>query len=242
MSNKIKTAVFSVSFWKDEKHPYYDDWRKCVDKNINYDYLFTCPGSYSDPKIMENEIDVIQIGVENDLPYSRDWNYWHVGFRTALVHLLLNIKDFDIAIHVQDSLLLNMNLDSYIQEFYERDDILASPQYLSEGGLSIETSFMMLKKEAIKKYINSPLRPSLSKQQVINVEEEAFYMFKDKWWNFIPEVPTIRKNDFILLEPTQGESPFKLTEETFLNLPLISTSTSFTKEEDVKKWKEFNNI
>lgn len=240
MSKQIKTAVFSVNYWEDVEPPEYSCWRKCVDKNINYDYIFTCPGNYCDPKIMENKIEVVQIDIKKTKEYNRDWSYFRVGFLNALYHLMLNIKDFDIAIHVQNNTIINMDLNPIINEFYEREEIIAAPQFLSEGGLMIETALMLLKKEAILKYITSPLRPSLTENETLNVEEEAIRMFFEDWWNFLPNTTSIRKNDFIIFEDLK--SPFKLSNDTFLNLPIVFMSSSYVFDDDINEWKKYNNI
>jgi hypothetical protein len=166
---KPKIVVFSVSFWRDTPPALYDDWKARVEKFIDFDHLFIAPGSYSDPKILPDNPEIIQIGIKNTNSYSRDWNYFRVGFQTALYHLLLNVRDFDVAIHVQNSILLNTDLTSIAKKFMEREETLAAPKMCSEMGCFVETALMMLKRPAIEKYITSPMRASLSKTSSINV-------------------------------------------------------------------------
>ena len=234
-----KIVVFSVSFWKDNPPDFYDEWKARVEKFIDFDRLFIAPGSYSDPKILPDNPEIVQIGVKNTKEYSRDWNYFRVGFQTALYHLLLNVRDFDVAIHVQNSVLLNTDLTSIAKEFMEREETLAAPKMCSEMGCFIETALMMLKKPAIEKYITSPMRASLTKAVSINVEEEALYMFNDSWWNFAPEILTMRKRDNTVLDVEGGL--FEVPDEDFLNLPFIMASNHVSYN-DVYRWLERNKI
>ena len=152
---------------------------------------------------------------------------------TAMYHLLLTIKDFDVAIHVQNSILLNINLNRFIEEFITRTEILAAPKLTSDMGVYIETGLMMLKPDAVKQYVSAPLRPSLSLHPQMNVEEEAFHLFKNSWWNFLPNVLTIRKNDSTIIN--SGTGPFDLSDEEFLQLPAIMTSHHAPKNQ-IEQW------
>ena len=238
-SKPPKIVVFSVSFWRDTPPHLYGEWKARVEKFIAFDRLFIVPGSYSDPKILPDKPEVVQIGIKNTKDYSRDWNYFRVGFQTALYHLLLNVKEFDVAIHVQNSILLNMDLTSIAKEFMKREETIAAPKMCSEMGCFIETALMMLKRPAIEKYITSPMRASLSKAPSINVEEEALYMFNDSWWNFAPEVLTARKKDNAVLDADGGL--FEVSDEDFLNLPFIMAS-NHVNETELQKWLEKNKI
>lgn len=239
MSNKPKIVVFGVSFWKDEKHWLYDEWKGRINKYIGPDEVFITPGSYSDPSKISDGTPVIQIGIQNTKDYSKNWSYYHVGFLTGIYHLLLNIKEFDIAIHVQDSTLINTDIRPHINEFLSRDEIFAAPKFSSEMGTYVETAFMMMKRPAVEQYATSPMRPSLSDEELLNVEEEAFFMFKDSWWNFLPEVLTIRKIDDTILED-EG-SPFDLSEEEFYELPILLASHCKSKKV-VSSWISENPL
>lgn len=238
-SKNPKIVVFSVAFWQDEPPTLYANWRARVEKFIDFDRLFIAPGSYSDPKILTDGTEVVQIGIKNTKDYSRDWNYFRVGFQTALYHLLLNIRDFDVAIHVQNSVLLNTDLTSIAKEFMGREETLAAPKICSEMGCFVETALMMLKKPAIEKYVTSPMRASLSNSMAINVEEEALFLFNNDWWNFAPEITTIRQRDDTVVD--SGGSPFELPEDVFLDLPFIMAANHVSKA-NVKKWLEKNKI
>jgi len=239
MSNKQKIAVFAVSFWKDSPHPLFNFWKERVDKFINFSDIFLCPGSYSNPSVMNNQIDVVQLGIKNTLPYNKNWSYYHVGFLTGIYNTLINIKDFDALIHIQDSVLLNLDLNGIVSEFMERGEILAAPKFTSDMGCFIETGLMIMKRPAVERYATSHLRPSLTTNETMNVEEEAFYMFKDEWWNFLPEITTIRKRDFTVSET--GNGIFELSDEEFISSPVIMTS-GYTTDEENKLWLEKNKI
>lgn len=239
LDNSPKIIVFSVAFWRDAPVKLYNEWLKRVKSAIKYDRLFLAPGSYSDPTVMPDGTEVVQIGIKNTREYSRDWNYFRVGFQTALYHLLLNIKDFDVAIHVQDSVFLYEDLMPYVKEFLKRSEILAAPKFSSEMGCFIETGLMMLKKPAIEKYITSPLRPSLTEDESLNVEEEALLLFKDNWWNFAPEVLTIRTRDDTVTH-IKG-SPFDLSFDTLLNLPFFMITDDLSNEQ-INTWFEKNKV
>lgn len=234
-----KVVVFSVCFWKDQSPKLYPDWKKRVCKYVNHDRLFLAPGSYSDPAILKDDTEIVQIGIPNTNCYGRNWCYWHVGFMTAMYHLLLNVKDFDVAVHVQNSVLLGLDLNSYVLEFCNRSEILAAPKFTSEMGTYVETGLMMLKPEAVKQYAVSPLRPSLSDKNEMNVEEEAFLMFKDGWWNFLPETLTIRKKDDTVTD--KGSGPFDLSDEEFLQSQIIMAS-NHAPAELVEKWIDTHKI
>lgn len=212
-----------------KKH--YTDWLlkehyNRVNKFIENPEIFYAPGSYSDPNECPiKNVDVIQIGIPNTRPYNRDWCYYHVGFMTGIYHALLN-KKWDVLIHVQDRTLLGENLLPIITEFMNRPEILCAPKYSSQIGTFIETGLMMLKPQAAKIYATQHLRVSLSSTAQLNVEEEAYQLFEDNWWNAWPEISTIRQLDVI----PEKSSAFKLSEKTFLNLPFIAAGKHSDKD------------
>lgn len=240
MKEKLKVIVFSVTYWNDKPPFLYNQWKNRVNKFINYDEIFLTSGTYSDPNILNDDIKVVQINLPFTENYNKNWSYYHSGFLTALYNILINHSDFDVAVHVQGSVLLNKNLNDYIKEFYERDEILAAPKLLVDMGSYIETSLMFLKRDALIKFVTEPLRPSLSKNEVINVEEEAFYLFHDKWWNFLPEVTTIRKIDTTAVE-TKTDGLFDLKDDVFYNCPAIMTNNHATSFQ-IKEWIDKNPI
>ena len=237
---KPKIAGFGLAYWEDKPQKTYPEWKKRILKYSGCDSFFLAPGSYCDPeKLGDPDFPVVQIGLKLTKDYSRDWSYAHVGMMAGFYHLLLNIKDFDVAVHVQNTVFLGMDLAPVIEEFMERDEIFASPKFTSEMGCYIETGLMLLKKEAVIKYVTSPTRPSLSEEKTMNVEQEAFTLFHDSWWNFLPEIPTLRKTDTTVYE--NGGGPFSLSEEDFLNLPVVLTSHYVTLDE-LQKWSEVHPI
>jgi hypothetical protein len=240
VKEKLKIIVFSVNYWNDEPPFLYNQWKNRVKKYINYDEIFIAPGTYSDPKVLNDDIKVVQINLPLTKDYNKNWSYYHSAFLTALYHILLNHPDFDVAVHVQGSVLLNTDLNSYIEQFYNRKEILAAPRLSCEMGCYIETGLMFLKKEAMIKFVTQPLRPSLTTQEVMNVEEEAFYLFHDDWWNFLPEVLTIRKMDTTVIE-TKIKGPFDLLDDDFYESPIIMTS-GHASIIDIKNWIDKNPI
>jgi hypothetical protein len=62
--------------------------------------------------------------------------------------LLLNVKDFDEAVHVQNSVLLGLDLNSYVLEFCNRANS-SRAKVTSEMG-PFETGLLMQKPEAVK--------------------------------------------------------------------------------------------
>jgi hypothetical protein len=239
----MKTVVFSVAYWGEDRPKRFIPWLKCINKYINYDDIFVSCGSYSNPSKMYDltqyglsPIEIIQLGIKNTKPYSKNWCYFYVGFMSAIYHSLLT-KDFDVLIHVQNRTFLGMDLNPVIEEFKKRKEILASPKFSSQIGTSIETGLMLMKREAVESYATSNLRCALSDYEQMNVEEEAFKMFGNSWWNFLPEFPTTRKRDATY---DYDETPFNLPDEMFYELPIISGPPHCSVEQ-FDKWMKIKN-
>lgn len=234
----MKIQTFGVTYWSKQSNDYkltYDmlnEHHNRIQKYISSTQMFYAPGSYSNPyDCPVKNVDVIQIGIENTKPYSRDWNYFHVGFMTGIYHALLN-TDFDVLVHVQDRTLIGINLLPIISEFMSRKEIICAPKYTSLGGTSLETGLMIMKPEAVKIYATQHKRISLSDDPQMNVEEEAFGLFWDKWWNPWPHVSTIRQYDVI----RDAYNAFNLDESHFLQLPFIAAGAKHCDKDLQNKW------
>lgn len=234
--SKIKTVVFSVSFWGENTPERFIPWYKCLNKHLKYDDLYLTCGSYSNPDKLPIPLEVAQIGIKNTKQYSKNWSYYYVGFLSGMYHALLS-KDFDVLIHVQNRTFLGMNLNPIVEEFYNRSELIAAPKLTSQIGSMIDTGLMLMKKETAQKYVTSNLRPALSDEEQMNVEEEAYYIFGDSWWNFMPEYPSTRKYDKTY---EYDESPFYLSDELFYDLPIIA-GPKHCSEEEFDKWMKIKN-
>lgn len=234
----MKTHVFGVCYWGQETPHYLDDWHARIKAFLPHEKLFLCPGSYSNPdKLHLADVDVVQIGVQNTEHYTRDWCYFYVGFMTGIYHALLNL-DFDILVHVQDRTLIGNYLIRTLEEFSERKEILCAPKLTSQLGIGIETGFMAMKREAVLRYATSNLRCALSQYQQMNVEDEAFYMFGEDWWNPFPEVHTTRQEDHTY---STENSPFTLSKPLTARLPIIA-SGKHCNERYLSEWKKNHPI
>lgn len=233
MSNVL---VFGVGHWDNEEHAKkqasdFNEWYTRVQAYLGQPPTFIACGTKSDPALCPLfDIDIAQINLTKSRRYSRDWSYYRVGFLTGLWHALLR-NNWDILIHCQVRTLLGEDQTSKIDEFRARDEVLCAPSWRSVAGEFIETGFMMMKREAVLRYVTRPLRPCLSDNEAINVELEALNLFTYDWWNAWPEIISTRKRDFNYPNP----NGLTVNMQNFLKLPMIAINRHCSEEEK-KEW------
>ena len=115
-------------------------------------------------------------------------------------------------------------------------------QQLSQFGNTMETGLMIMKREAVLKFATKfPVRESMTfgPDGQIAVEAQISLLFEDDWYLMLPEVLRIRR-------PLPGEVGhtqstfkdfFKMTDEEFLNLPIIFGANKHCSKELLYQWK-----
>ena len=174
----MRIVVFGVTHWNDKKHAKEQknqliEWFTRVKKYVPYDNIFLSAGTYSDPSFNPLRIPMINNGIKFTNNYSVEWNYFRNGFITGIWYATLNLK-YDILYHIQCRNLIGTDLFPYLQKFSKREEYMMAPQWKSSESIGIEVSLMAMKKQAVEKYLEGGLRPSLATYgPLLNTEEEA---------------------------------------------------------------------
>jgi len=252
----MKIVVFGVTHWDDEKDlnspscPIHNkratliEWYNRVFSFIpNPEKVFLAAGTYSDPKLNPLPLELIQIGFKKYIRYSRQNNYFRLGFMTGIWKGLLDYPDFDLLIHVQCTRYLGRDFTPWLNEFMKREEQLmafsltSEPPVYSDGEIykAIDVGFMAMKKPAALMYAATGLRQCCERVvDALNCEEEAFNMFEGSWWNPYPEMPTMRQRDLAHEEGglvEEGSSKFEITDiDYYKSLPIIANGKHFTGE------------
>jgi len=230
----INKLVLTTNSWGHQKPDNYYLWRDCLTDNIDYHSIVAATTHFSDPEVMFAEFDeILQFEMDEKILKDGQTNYIRIAILNGFYQYSLNY-DIDLLIHVNENVYLNEDINPYIDEFMERDELIAAPHVLTESGKLLEAAFFMIKSDGIKKFIMETMCPSVSDKPTLSIEKEFKEIFKDSWWNFLPHIPTIRYYDLTMSD--RLDSPFTLMEKDFLNLPIIYSS-SF-----VKQWSEHNDI
>jgi len=245
----MKVVVYGVVHWDSEKHAKEQrsdliEWYTRVKKFIPCDDIFLTAGTYSNPQFNPLPIPIINNGIKYTNEYSIEWNYFRNGFMTGIWHASMNL-DFDILFHVQCRNLIGEDLSPYLENFYNREEIMMAPQWkASRWGITVEVSLMAMKNDAVKKYVGGGLRPSLALYSpVLNTELEAFHLFNEngQWYNPFYWITSTRKRDPDKWNAGRKYSQWDVPMNRFLKLPFIAINKHCSKEE-ADEWRKENPI
>lgn len=240
--------VFGTVYWDcpqkaKEKSSYLTEWKRRVCEYIpDISKLYMSSGTYSNPKDSPlPDTELIQLNIPITIKHSNDWNYWRVAFINGIFNALLSKDKVDLIIHCQTNLFLGVNLESMIKAFMRSEKIVMTVRVNSLWGKGLETGIMIMKPKAAIKYITQGLRSSLSTKKELNVELEAFELFKGEWFNLLPAATTIRKEIVESCEKINPENKviiergFNLSDQQFINLPFI-LGPKHCSLEDYNRW------
>jgi len=245
----MNILVFCISHWTDQKHsnivkPHLLEWQKRIDFYLDNPIKFLSMGSYSNPEYNPTSIPIIQNGMKYNV--KEDSHFWRYGLFAGFNYALLNKEklNWDIVIYAHYSLLLGFDLMPYLYDFMKRPESICAPTMNSNWGSFLDTAFMIMKEEAIVKWIteSSIYTPHTNKQQKILSEEEATILFEDDWYNPFTNISTLHKYLF----PHKGtitkmEKKFMLSLTDFLELPMI-LGLNFCEPYELNLWLEKHKL
>lgn len=249
----MKIKAFGVSNWDDEASffkqlPTFEEWSSRLYHYVPdiHDRVCITPGSYSPitEKISKEldrlKIDVIQIPFFRHTTYSKQNNFFRLGFMTGIWNALLLDKnhdsyelDFDILLHCQCRTFIGEDMSDHVEEFQRRPDLLMAPGFNCEGGSSIDVGLMFMKTKAALAYAATGYRHSCEQTSVcLNCEDEAFLLFYNTWYNPWPNLVSTKQKD----SGSPG-SRFTYTDiEDFKTWPIIATGDKHIDQEYYDEW------
>lgn len=247
LSMNSKILVFGVVNWDTEEDALklkytLQNWLERINRFIpNIEKVFLVAGSYSPPEFNPTSCELYQIDFYKSKVYSKQNSYFRLGFMTGIWKTLLDYSNCDILIHCQFRTLLGEDMSENLIKFWDKDEQVMAPFYhagngtiqSSEGIMGIDVGFIAMKKRALKLYAVTGLRQSFNPEvNCLNCEEEAYYMFKDSWYNPWPKIKTMKQIDTAWLSAKKpGISPYEITDiNYFSNLPFIAIGKHVTKE------------
>ena len=235
----MKIKVYGVTNWdnKEQVDPNLKEWYERTNAYIKYDDIFLTTGTYSDPQYNPLPIPLIQNGLQKTRPYGKGWSYFRNGFVTGLWYCIFQ-DNCDILIHNQTRMLIGEDMNQHIEDFYNSDKLIMAPRFTNIACTAVEVGFLCMKREAVIKIVSQPLRPSLCEtDDIMNNEDEIYYLFKDSWYDPFFNIRTTRKRDWNY----PLESPFHLEMDEFLDLPIVSGG-HHCSEDELNLWKEKHPI
>ena len=269
----MKIIVYGTTHWDnkeeiDSKREDLVEWFKRVKKFIPAaSNIFLTTGSYSDPNLNPLPCPLYQIPFYRPFVYSQQNCYFRTGFLTGIWKSLVDFSDFDMLIHCQPRHFLGENIMPFLEDFFNRKEIVMSIYHNSNGGdiKGIDVGFMAMKRAAALLYTVSAQRQTCDDNpHIMSVEEEALKMFDGLWYTPWDNTPTVRqidwpwrtcktaqivdnvlcsrinnlKEDYKNSEP----SPLDITDlEYFKKLPFIATSYHVT-DEFLNEWKKAHPV
>jgi hypothetical protein len=164
---------------------------------LNPDHVFVACGTWSDPKHsrLPSDIPIINAGVEPDRESTTLWNYSACAF-TAAAAYILNRRDWDLAIHITDDIVAGLiDWDSLLREFVGRPETVLATQW---GPGRMDWPIAM-KRDAVSAFLHRRRRANLVESKnpdwlYPELELEISAIYRGKWWNPWPHVPTIRRD------------------------------------------------
>lgn len=246
--------MFGVGNWddKDDADRQQDllrEWQVRGEAFINPEYFFISPGSYSPPEYNPTTLPIHQIQFYRPWEYSRQNNYYRLGFQSGLYRSLQDFPDADLIIHYQCSRLIGRDLRSLLEEFMEREEQLLAPSFVS-GCLepSLDVGFMAMKPRAANFLVATGLRQNCDPDpNVMNCEEEVHTLLKDSWWNPWPEMTTTRQLDFPTrisnMELGTNFIPYDIESiDEYGNLPIIAIFLKHCSQTFYDYWLKKNPV
>jgi hypothetical protein len=206
---------------------------------------FIACGTWSEPAYCPLPIPVINSGAEPTKPAVLPWNYSSCAFSAACYHLL-NTKDWDLAVHITDDMLVGpIDWQALLTEFMERpEEILATRWYTRMDWP------LAMKRNAVIRFAHQRCRTNLLYfpfSEDAYLEEEMMALWggcmkpligafvypecaENRWWCPWPDIPTIRQDHGI------NGSPHPPDDEA-MNWPIVRLPTPTLIPRYEAQWK-----
>lgn len=155
-------------------------------------------GTYSNPAFNPCPgTRLIQGGAAYDRPYDVIWwNYSGCAFTAMYAHAL-DRDDWDLLVEFDNDMLVGaVDFNALLTEFLQRPEEFLSPDWHGRPG----GSFCAMKRPAVARFLHQRRRANLIERespeqpQPILIEDEQGIIFKGRWWNPWPELPSLRQD------------------------------------------------
>src|SRR2546423_364617 len=141
-------SIFGLSQWWDRVRMYFDP-----------EEVFIACGTWSDPECCP--LRVVNSGVELTKSYDPRWWAYAGCAQTAAHAYLLNRKDWDLAVELdQDCLVGAVDFDGLLREFMGRPELLVTPNWLGKPG----GPFLAFKRDGVARWLHQRRRANLIEQ------------------------------------------------------------------------------
>lgn len=247
----MKVLIYGTTNWDNYKQaqklkPNILQWQSRIEAFVPYwTRLYLTTGTYSPPEHNPTSLEMFQVPFYRPFQYSRQNCYFRIGFVTGIWRALMDWPDFDILIHCQPQRFIGEDLTDILDDFLSSDKQVLAPGYISSQLKGIDVGFIAMKRNAAMMYVAGGLRHSCDvNPDVLNVEEEAYSMFKDSWYNPWPDIQTCKQIDVPhrFMNGQDAVSPYDITSiREFSKLPIIATEKHVTKE-FYEEWLKYHPI
>ena len=208
---KLRIIALCQNFWDSQEHSIkraalgqwngLDTWASHMKYLFGAFKLYQSCGTWSDPAWNAvPEIEVINAGIpnENRKPYfGQRWHYAMAAWTSGFVHIL-NRNDWDLVVFCDpDFLMLGMDCDRIVKEFWRRDELICAPSY---GEFGLGGPLMIYKRWGMIKNVHSRRQATLlfdsTIPDLIEIEQELRQIFHGEWWNPWPDISLMFQNNY----------------------------------------------
>lgn len=245
----MKIVLFTIVNWDcqeeaDQLKPILEDWNIRSSRYFKPSYKYIIAGSWSNPIYNPlPEITLLQSGFEKQFFPKIPINYWKCGLMCALHHFLSMSNSWDIVVYYHYCLLTSIDFTKICDTFKNSQKSMCAINRVTPYGTVMDTGLMIMKKSAVQKWIlQSSAGFSYTKSGTqMTTEEEAQNIFEGDIYNPFPEIISMHHyqsgSHKINSEENPFNSRFDLSQEEFINNPIIFGYKHHCCENDVNEWK-----
>lgn len=189
----MKLGAFTLSYWANEQEARnrkaeLELWQRHVSRIANCDTFVIGCGTYSNPTHCPINAVVANAEVQHTRLYDCEtWTYSCCAEEAALWYFLLN-TDCDAILHLCSDGFVRDKLYGEINKLMASDKLILAYNWQD----MIDDAFYIMKRQGIVHYLNSRMRPNLSKTRQIIMEREKAIIFNGKWINPMPALDHYR--------------------------------------------------
>ncbi len=201
----MRIGCFLTTFWHDaaDAKAKFDGplgihaWYANVTLLFQPSFTFLACGTWSDPDYNQLPIGVpvVNSGVPYTKPYDHYlWQYDACAYMAAMAYAL-NRRDWDLLVSIDnDALIGAVDFDALLKEFIQRSAVMLTPAWCGRPG----GPFHAIKREGAVRWMHMRQRGNLidgpASGATLLIEEELASIFKGRWWNPWPKIPTMRQD------------------------------------------------
>jgi hypothetical protein len=208
-------------------------WHQRVQHYFKASHCFVTCGTWSNPTLspLAPVVPVINSGVPQGTSYDvYSSHLWGCALTAAMAYALNHAPSWDLLTLLDTDVLVGaVDFDAVLREFVARDEVLLGQRWND----TIGGPWLVWKRDGAIRQLHSRLRGNLldppanpKSPKPMLLEDEQAQMFRGRWWNPWPDLPTLRQ-DYGQTDPVKDNAA--VLKWPFVRLPDPAIIDEYTR-------------